>query len=63
MASAKTNANGSYSIKFTPHVDGSYQASTGQISKVENATLNPTYGDILSPAATSPVKVKFHGAA
>ena len=29
---------------------------------IENATLNPVYGDILSPAATSPVKVKVHGA-
>ena len=36
--------------------------STGQISKIEDAALTPPYGDILSPAATSPVKVKVHGA-
>ena len=62
VASGKTNSTGAYSIKFTPSATGSYQVSTGTISKVENSTLNPVYGDILSPAATSPVKVKVHGA-
>ena len=36
--------------------------STGSISKVENPTLSPVYGDILSPAATSPVNVTVHSA-
>ena len=31
--------------------------STGQISQIENATLNPPFGDLLSPAATAPVAV------
>jgi hypothetical protein len=30
---------------------------------IEEATLNPQYGDILSPASTPPVKVTVHGAA
>ena len=62
IASGKTNSTGSYRIKFTPSSTGSYEVSTGQISKIEDATLTPPYGDILSPAATSPVKVKVHGA-
>ena len=62
VASGKTNSTGGYSIKFTPTSTGSYEVSTGQISMIENATLNPVYGDILSPAATSPVKVTVHGA-
>ncbi len=61
VASGKTNSTGGYSIKFTPTSTGSYQVSTGQISMIENATLNPVYGDVLSPAATSPTKVTVHG--
>ncbi len=62
VASGKTNSTGGYSIKFTPTSTGSYEVSTGSISTIENATLSPPYGDILSPAATSPVKVTVHGA-
>jgi tungstate transport system substrate-binding protein len=61
VASGKTNSTGGYSIKFTPTSTGQYEVSTGQISVIENARLNPAYGDILSPAATSPVKVTVHG--
>jgi hypothetical protein len=62
VASGKTNSTGAYSIKFTPTSSGQYEASTGQISMIENATLSPVYGDILSPASTSPVKITVHGA-
>lgn len=62
IASGKTNSTGAYRIRFTPNSTGSYEVSTGQISKIEDATLTPPYGDILSPAATSPVKVKVHAA-
>jgi hypothetical protein len=62
VASGKTNSTGDFAIKFTPTSTGEYEVSTGQISKIENATLTPPYGDILSPAATSPVNVKVHGA-
>jgi tungstate transport system substrate-binding protein len=62
VASGKTNSTGAFSIRFTPTSTGQYEVSTGQISMIENATLNPAYGDILSPASTAPVKVKVHGA-
>jgi len=62
VASGKTNSTGAFSIKFTPASTGQYEVSTGQISMIENTTLSPVYGDILSPAATSPVKVTVHGA-
>jgi ABC-type tungstate transport system permease subunit len=62
VASGKTNSTGAYSIKFTPSSTGSYQVSTGSISKVEIPTLSPVYGDILSPAATTPANVTVHSA-
>jgi hypothetical protein len=62
VAHGKTNSTGGFAIKFTPTSTGQYEVSTGSISKIENATLNPPYGDILSPAATAPVSVKVHGA-
>ena len=62
VASGKTNSAGAYSIKFTPSSTGSYQVSTGAISKVENTTLSPAYGDILSPASTAATKVTVHSA-
>ena len=57
VASARTNASGDYSIRVSPTSTGSYQVSTGQISQIEIASLNPAYGDILSPAASAPVPV------
>jgi tungstate transport system substrate-binding protein len=61
VATGKTGANGNYSITFTPPSSGSYQASTGPISQVEIASLNPVYGDILSPANTTAVPVTVGG--
>ncbi|HTU85355.1 MAG TPA: substrate-binding domain-containing protein [Solirubrobacteraceae bacterium] len=62
VASGTTNSTGHYTIKFIPPATGSYEATTAQISQIENATLNPIYGDLLSPAATTPVKVTVHTA-
>ncbi len=53
VASATTDATGHYRIKFTPRSSGSFQAATGAISQIEDATLNPPYGDILSPGASA----------
>lgn len=61
-ASAKTDANGNYSITFTPLSSGSYQAATGSISQIEKSSLNPAYGDTLSPSATTAVPVSVTGA-
>lgn len=62
VATGKTNSTGRYTIKFVPPATGSYEVSTGQISQIENASLNPPYGDLLSPAATTPVAVTVHSA-
>jgi tungstate transport system substrate-binding protein len=62
IAQGTTNATGGYSISFTPSSSGSYSVSTGQISKIENATLNPKYGDILVPASTAASKLSVTGA-
>jgi ABC-type tungstate transport system permease subunit len=61
VASGTTDANGNYSITFAPPSSGSYQVSTGQIQQVENSTLNPVFGDILSPASTSATPVQVNG--
>ena len=59
VVSGKTNANGTYSIRFSPTATGS-QRATGQISTDRDPTLNPQYGDILSPSATTAVNVTVH---
>ena len=61
IASGKTTTSGSYSIRFTPESSGAYQVSTGQISTIENSSLSPVFGDILSPSATTPIQVTVSG--
>jgi tungstate transport system substrate-binding protein len=58
VATGKTNATGAYSILFTPRSSGSYQVSTTTIAQIEDATLSPPFGDLLSPSATAAVSVK-----
>jgi len=62
VASGKTDSTGHYKIKVTLPASGAYEVTTSQISQIENATLNPVYGDILSPAATAAAKVTVHAA-
>jgi hypothetical protein len=62
VGSAKTNSSGGFSIKFKPTSTGSYVITTKQIAQIENSVLSPPFGDLLSPAATSPVKVTVRGA-
>ena len=62
VASGRTNAQGGYAIRFTPPVTGSYVISTAQITKIEDGTLSPVFGDLLSPAATGALKVTVHSA-
>src|SRR5262249_30603240 len=61
-ATAKTNSQGTYSISFVPPATGSYQVTTAQIAKIENTSLNPFFGDLLSPAATASAKITVHSA-
>jgi tungstate transport system substrate-binding protein len=60
VATGKTDSQGKYSISFVPPTNGSYEVTTNQISKVEEPSLNPVFGDLLSPAATTPVKITVH---
>jgi tungstate transport system substrate-binding protein len=62
IASGKTDAAGAYSITFSPPSTGLYQVSTGQITQIENSTLNPVFGDLLQPAATTASKITVSGA-
>jgi ABC-type tungstate transport system permease subunit len=57
VGSGATDANGNYSVTFTPAVSGSYQVTTGQISQIEDMSLSPFYEDLLSPAASAPFSV------
>ena len=61
VASGLTSATGAYRIRFTPPATGGYIVSTPAIAKVEDSTLNPVFGDLLSPAATAPARVTVHG--
>jgi ABC-type tungstate transport system permease subunit len=59
---AKTDANGNFSVSFVPPATGSYEVTTGQIAQIENSTLSPPFGDLLSPAASSPSNVTVQSA-
>jgi ABC-type tungstate transport system permease subunit len=60
VATGTTDALGNYSISFVPPTTGSYEVTTNQIAKVEISTLNPVFGDLLSPAATAATKITVH---
>jgi tungstate transport system substrate-binding protein len=62
IASAKTNASGDFTITTTLPTKGSYVLSTPQFSQIENATLSPPFGDILSPAQTTAGYIAVRGA-
>lgn len=62
VATAKTNKHGAFRMKVTLPSSGSYTFSTPQFSQIENATLDPVYGDTLSPSVTSASKVSVRGA-
>jgi hypothetical protein len=57
VATGSTDSQGKFSISFVPPATGSYEVTTAQIAQVENATLNPVFGDLLSPSATAPVNM------
>jgi tungstate transport system substrate-binding protein len=60
VATVNTDATGKYSLKFSPPGTGSYDVTTTQISMIEDSTLSPPFGDLLSPAATAPATVTVH---
>ena len=61
VATTTTDATGAYSITFTPKSSGAYQVATAQISMIENSYFSPPFGDLLSPAATTPVQIAVSG--
>ena len=60
LASGTADAQGNYSITYTPTANGAFTVGTGQISQVENSSLNPVFGDLLN--ATSTVRRLAHRA-
>jgi ABC-type tungstate transport system permease subunit len=54
VVSGLTNADGQYTLAFTPPVSGSYEVATGPISQVELAGLEPPFSDLLSPGVSAP---------
>lgn len=48
VATAKTSANGSYSISYTPQANMIYSLSVPQITKIQDPTLDPPFGDLLT---------------
>ncbi len=59
VAKVKTGDGGKFTINFKPAKAGKYLVSTGQLSVVEDRSLNPVFGDVLQPAATKSVRLKF----
>jgi tungstate transport system substrate-binding protein len=61
VASGLTNANGQYTLAFTPPVSGSYEVATPTISQVEIAGLEPPFSDLLSPGVSAPFSETVNG--
>ena len=60
VATGATNSQGKYSISFVPASSGSYQVSTPQIAQIENQSLTPPFGDLLSPSSTAAARITVH---
>lgn len=57
VATAKTNASGHFTLRYTPTANRRYWVTTGALTKIENSKLNPVFGDLLAPATTSKSRV------
>jgi tungstate transport system substrate-binding protein len=53
IAHATTDANGNFSISYKPTANRTYWVTADQITKIENASLSPQFGDILAPSTTA----------
>ena len=63
VATGTTDGQGRFSISYKPTEAATYSLATGSITQIENASLSPTFGDLLQPA-TLPLSgtVKVTGA-
>jgi tungstate transport system substrate-binding protein len=61
VASTTTDAHGKYSLTYTPPDTHRYYLSVGAISKIENATLSPVFGDLLAPTSKFLGRVAVQG--
>lgn len=52
VASGTTLSDGSYSISYEPLITGTYDVTTGTISKIEDSSLSPVFGDTLVAGAS-----------
>jgi tungstate transport system substrate-binding protein len=62
VARATTDAAGNFVLSYVPTTRRSYTVTTGQISKIENSTLSPVFGDLLAPATANVDTVSITGA-
>lgn len=53
VKSVKTNANGKFTFTFRPNANARYTVSTTELTQLENASLDPKFYDMLSPASKS----------
>lgn len=49
----KTDAKGHFTITFKAQTSGTYRIETGRIKQVEDASLRPTFSDLLAPSSLS----------
>ncbi len=57
LATSRTYFGKSYIFSFVPPETGTYDVSTGTISKVENNALSPVFGDILEPGQSNVLSI------
>lgn len=58
VATATTTSTGAFTLKYKPSATMSYKVTTDQITKIQNAALDPVFGDLLAPTSTTLGTVK-----
>lgn len=51
VATGTTDASGHIAISYTPTASANYSLATGTITQIENAALDPAFGDLLQPTS------------
>jgi tungstate transport system substrate-binding protein len=61
IAVGTTTSTGKFTVKFTPPATGTYDVTTGTITKIENKKLSPPFGDQFVPGTSNTVSVTVKG--
>ncbi|CAB4690815.1 MAG: hypothetical protein F2667_02105 [Actinobacteria bacterium] len=61
VSAGTTDGEGHVTIGYRPQADATYTLDVGPITKVEDATLDPVFGDLLAPTSLTIGQVEVQG--